>query len=104
MDLFAHVGHFFFQTVEKFFDLFFADWAFFTGAPETAFQFLAIVTFARVVFFDDDEVGAFDTFKRGEAVFAFFAFAAAADFALLMGIARIQDRGFLMFAFGTDHL
>ena len=103
VDFFAQVGHFFFQAVEEFFDLFFADRAFFTRAPETALEFFAVVALAGVVFFDDDEVGAFHALKSGEAVVAFFAFAAAADFTLFMRVARVEDGRFFVFAFWTNH-
>ena len=82
--------------------MFFADGAFFTGAPEAAFQFLAVVTFTRVVFFDDDKIGAFHAFKSCESVFTFFAFAAAADLFFFMSIARVQDGGFGVFTFWTE--
>jgi len=103
MDFFAGVGHFFLQAVEEFFDLFLADGTFFARAPEAAFEFLAVVTFAGIVFLDDDEVCAFHTFKGGKAVLAFFAFAAAADFALFTRVARVEDGCFFIFAFWADH-
>ena len=79
-DLFALSGPVFFQLIQELCDLFFGDRAFFARFPDAGFQFLAIVGFAGVVFFDHNEVACFDSFKGGKAKIALFAFAATADF------------------------
>lgn len=50
MDFFAHIGHLFFQAVEKFFDLFFTHRPLFAGAPKSTLQFSTVITFTGVVF------------------------------------------------------
>lgn len=69
--------------------MFDGDRTLFAGFPDAAFQFLAVVGFAGLVFFYYDKVGVFGAFEGGEAEIALVAGAAAADFTLFVGVAGI---------------
>jgi hypothetical protein len=100
---FAHTCPFFFKFIQHCVYLLLGNWALLAGFPYATLKLFTIVTFAGVVFLNDNEICRLDTFKCGKSVVAFSTFTSSTNLSLLMCFARIQDPGVVMFTFRTKH-